>query len=65
MQREIIKSKTSVNPPPTELILVKVEHATGCTCGVSNIGLIVGTDQIEIPTKYVYTDKDAERRRID
>ena len=64
-QREIIKKKTSITPPPTKLMVVKIEHTTGeCTCGVSNLGLIVGPSKIEIPTKYIYTDKEAGLRKI-
>ncbi len=65
-QRNIIKNKTKITPPPSKLVMVKIEHTIGqCSCGVSNLGLIIEPDLIEIPIKYIYTDEEAELRRIE
>jgi hypothetical protein len=65
-QRDTIRTKLSVSPSPSKLMLVKVEDTAGeCTCGAANLGLLIDSNRVEIPVKYVYTDEEAMKRRIE
>jgi hypothetical protein len=66
VQRELIHTVSSVSPPPSTLMLVKVEDTAGkCTCGAANLGLLIDSSHVEIPIEYVYTDAEAEKRKIE
>ena len=65
-QKDTIRKESSVSPPPSQLMLVKVEDTAGeCTCGAANLGLLIDSNRIEIPVKYLYTDEEAVKRRIE
>ena len=65
-QKETILKQSSVSPPPSKLMLVKIADTAGeCTCGAANLGLLIDSNRIEIPIKYIYTDEEAVKRKID
>jgi hypothetical protein len=65
-QREEIRKKTSIDPPPSKLMLVKISDTAGeCSCGAANLGLLIDPSRVEIPTIYICTDEEAEEREIE
>ena len=64
-QREFIRRETTVEPPPSKLMLVKIPDTVGeCTCGVANLGLLIDPSHVEIPVAYICTDEKAEKIKI-
>lgn len=60
-----IKNSKGINQPPTKLLIVKIEDAVGeCTCGLSNLGLILKDGRIQVPLQYIYSDEEADKRKI-
>jgi hypothetical protein len=64
-QQAQIVNKAKIKESPTRLIIVRPEDTQGdCTCGLANIGLIIKEDLVEIPTRYLATDKEAKEMEI-
>jgi hypothetical protein len=65
-QREYIANTTKMSAAPTSVMVVRPADTVGdCTCGLSNLGLIFKDNSIEIPLRYLLSDAEAERRKID
>jgi hypothetical protein len=64
-QKTQIVSKAKIKESPTKLIMVRPEDTQGdCTCGLANIGLIINKDLVELPIRYLATDKEAKEMEI-
>jgi hypothetical protein len=50
---------------PTKLTVIRPADTVGeCTCGLSNIGLIISGGKLELPISYLVTDKEAKAKEI-
>ena len=64
-QQTEIASKAKMKEPPTQVIVVRPADTQGdCTCGLTNIGLILKGGVIEVPISYLATDKEAKEMEI-
>ncbi len=65
-QQIYIVNNAQIKEPPTKIIVVRPEDAKdNCTCGLSNIGLIINWNTVEIPKEYIFSDKEAKARQIE
>ena len=64
-QREILKQKAALVDPPTKVnVLYPNDTQDECTCGASNIALVYRQGWIELPVKFLCSDKQAEEGLI-
>jgi hypothetical protein len=64
-QQADIRIKAKMKESPTKLTIVRPTDTAGeCTCGLSNIGLIIAGGKLELPISYLTTDKEAKEREI-
>jgi hypothetical protein len=65
-QQAQIATQAKNKKSPTKLIILHPNDSQGdCTCGLANIGLLIKEDLVEIPVKYLATDKEAKEIEID
>jgi hypothetical protein len=64
-QRKALKQKSSLVDPPTKVnVLLPKDSQDECTCGASNIALVYQPGWIELPIKFLCSDKQAEEGLI-
>jgi hypothetical protein len=64
-QREMLKLKATLADPPTKVNVLRPKDTQDeCTCGASNIALVYRQRWIELPVKFLCSDKQAEEGLI-
>jgi hypothetical protein len=64
-QQADIRIKAKMKESPTKLTVIRPADTVGeCTCGLSNIGLIISGGKLELPISYLVTDKEAKAKEI-